>query len=133
VAAAGGIVAAAILSAFALAQWDASFNGPYRERVAIVAAVPAGTFMAIDAAAWRWIADRPVVVTPSSGPDPCTLGSQDYRVTSIVLERVHFSSYDGLYAGGPHGDFIGDPARVGDALIFSVNADAARSLCLSIR
>jgi hypothetical protein len=133
VAAAGGIVAAAIVSAFALGQWDASFNGPYRERVAIVGRIPAGTFMAIDAAAWRWIADRPAIVTPASGPDPCTVGRQEYRVTSIVLERVHFSAYDPLYAGGPRPDFIGDPVRVGDALIFPVSSDAARSLCLSVR
>ncbi len=133
VAAAGGIVAGLIVSAFALVQWDASFNGPYRERVAIVSRIPAGRFMAIDAAAWRWIADRPAVVTPASGPDPCTLGSSDLNVTSIVLERVHFSGYDSLAAGGPHNDFIGDPDRVGEVQIFPVNPTAARSLCLSIR
>lgn len=133
ISAAGGVAAAAIVSVFALAQWDASFNGPYRERVAVAELIPAGAFMAIDAAAWRWIADRPAVVTPSSGPDPCTLGSRDYPITSIVVERSHFSGYDPIYAGGPRNDFIGDPERVGDTLIFPVRPDAARSLCVGIR
>jgi hypothetical protein len=128
---AAAIMGALIVSVFAVSQWDISFNVPYRERVAIVDRIPAGSFMAIDAAAWRWIAGRPAYVTPSSGLDPCTLGST--RVTSIVLEPAHFSVYDALYAGGPHADYIGDPIRVGDVEIFAVNADAAGSLCSSTR
>ena len=126
----GGVVAAAIISVFALAEWDASFNPPYRARAAIVGHIPPGVFMAIDAAAWRWIADRPVVVTPASGPDPCTLGRRDLNVTSIVLEPVHFSAYDALYRGGAHGDWIGDPNRVSFVQIYPVFAEMAISCAL---
>jgi hypothetical protein len=93
VVAVGGVAAAVVLSVFALAQWDASFNPPYRDRVAAVPSIPAGPFYAIDAAAWRWIADRPVIVTPSEGMRcPRTLGAD-----VIVLEPVHFSAYSALY------------------------------------
>ena len=131
VTAVAGIAAAAIVSVFALAQWDAAFNGPYRERVAIVDRIPPGVFMAIDAAAWRWIAGRPVVVTPAAGPDPCLIGRFD--VTSIVLEPAHFSGYDALAAGGPRGDYLGVPVRAGDAQIFPVLTAAARSVCVGAR
>jgi hypothetical protein len=134
VAAVGGIVAALIVSAFALAQWDASFNGPYRERVAIVGRIPPGPFMAIDAAAWRWIADRPVVVTPAS-LDPCSFrAAAGYQVDSLVLERAHFTSYDPLYRGASSVDYLADdPARIGDVQIFAVRGDRARTLCAGIR
>ncbi len=94
VAAVGGLAAAAILSTFALAQWDASFNPPYRDRVAAVAAIPAGPFYAIDAAAWRWIAERPVLVTPSGGLCTAPIGAD-----TVVLEPAHFSAYSALYEG----------------------------------
>lgn len=131
-AAAAGIVAAAAISVFAVGQWDASFNGPYRDRLAIVGRIPPGPFMAIDAAAWRWIADRPVVVTPASGPDPCTLGGP-YAITSIVLEPAHFSGYDTLLADGSRPDFIGDPIAAGRARIYPVRSDVARTECLTAR
>jgi len=99
VAAAGGVVAAVVVSAFALAQWDVSFNGPYRDRVAAVAAIPDGPFLAIDAAAWRWIADRPVIVTPSDGVAAFACATVTYGANSIVLEPAHFSSYSALYDG----------------------------------
>ena len=134
VAAAGGIVAALIVSAFALGQWDASFNGPYRERVAIVSRIPPGPFMAIDAAAWRWIAERPVVVTPVS-LDPCSFAAAaTYQVSALVLERAHFTSYEPLYRGTLSIDYIGrDPARIGDVQIYDVRGDLARSVCAGIR
>jgi len=98
VAAAGGIVAAGIVSVFALTQWDASFNDPYRARVAALAIIPARPFYAIDAAAWRWIADRPVYVTPSDGIQAarCT---DSGGVDVMVLEPAHFSTYAAVYAG----------------------------------
>lgn len=94
VAAAGGLAAAAIISAFALVQWDASFGPPYRERVAVIGALPPGPFYAIDAAAWRWIADRPVLVTPSGGLCGAPLGAD-----TLVLEPAHFSAYSAIYEG----------------------------------
>jgi hypothetical protein len=99
VAAAGGVVAACIISAFALAQWDSSFNDPYRARVAALAAIPPGPFLAIDAAAWRWIADRPVVVTPSDGIAAALCAAADDGARAIVLEPVHFSTYQALWDG----------------------------------
>jgi hypothetical protein len=104
VAAAGGVVAACIVSIFALAQWDASFNPIYRDRAAAVAAIPPGPFLAIDAAAWRWIADRPVIVTPSDGVATGLCAAADREARAIVLEPVHFSTYQGLWDGSaPNG------------------------------
>lgn len=99
VAAVGGVTAAVLVSAFALVQWDASFNAPYRERVAALSAIPPGPFLAIDAAAWRWIADRPVVVTPAEGVAAGLCAAADRGARAIVLEPVHFSTYQGLWDG----------------------------------
>jgi len=99
VAAIGGVAAALVVSVFALAQWDASFNPIYRERVTAVASIPAGPFFAIDAAAWRWIADRPVIVTPSDGIAAGLCAAADRGVRVIVLEPVHFSTYQALWDG----------------------------------
>jgi hypothetical protein len=99
VAAIGGVTAAIVVSVFALSQWDASFNPPYRARAAAVAAIPPGPFLAIDAAAWRWIADRPVIVTPSDGLAPGLCAAADGGARAIVLEPVHFSAYQPLWDG----------------------------------
>jgi hypothetical protein len=99
VAAVGGLTAAIVISAFALVQWDASFNDPYRARVAALAAIPPGPFLAIDAAAWRWIADRPVVVTPSDGVTAGLCVAADHGARAIVLEPVHFTAYQALWDG----------------------------------
>ena len=99
VAAVGGVTAAILISVFALVQWDASFNSIYRARAAAVAAIPPGPFLAIDAAAWRWIADRPVVVTPSDGVAAGLCAAADRGARAIVLEPVHFSTYQALWDG----------------------------------
>ncbi len=128
VAALGGVVAAVVVSGFALAEWDASFNVPYRERVAAVAAIPPGPFFAIDAAAWRWIADRPVIVTPVSLPCSIRL----YGATSLVLEPAHFAAYQTLFDGGQRPEYLGTPTRVGGIVIYPV--DPTRAIdCASIR
>jgi hypothetical protein len=130
-AAAGGILGALVVSSFALAQWDSSFNPPYRERVAVAARIPPGRLMAIDAAAWRWIADRPVVVMPSN-LDECTIGrSADLDVTTLVLEPVHFSRYDPLYRGGPSPAYIGAPVWIGEVQLYPLDARAAERSCRS--
>ncbi|HEY8759228.1 MAG TPA: hypothetical protein VIN74_12105 [Candidatus Limnocylindria bacterium] len=126
VAAAAGVVAACIVSAFALAQWDASFNDPYRERVAALAAIPPGPFFAIDAAAWRWIADRPVIVTPPDGL-PCSLGR--YGADALVLERAHFSVYNEIYAGTARTAALGSPFDVDDLRIFPLSVTQATAAC----
>lgn len=122
IAAAGGIAAALVISAFAVIQWDAAFDPPYRARLAAAPRIPAGLFMAVDAAAWRWIADRPVVVTPVA-PDPCAI--EGLPVTALVLERAHFSGWDALYAGGPGPAGYSGPERLGDIEIFRVAVPAA--------
>ena len=130
-AAAAGIVAAVIVSTFSVSQWDISFNTPYRERAAIVDRLPPGGLMAIDAAAWRWIADRPAVVTPAN-LGPCAIGyAADLDVVTLVLERVHFTSYDPLYRGAPTDAYIGPPVQVGDFRLYRVDARRARVLCAS--
>jgi hypothetical protein len=129
VAAAAGIVAALIVSAFALDQWDASFNTPYRERVAIASRIPAGAFLAIDAAAWRWIADRPVVVAPVA-PGPFAIAcAAALGARSLVLERAHFSAYDPLYRGGTLPGYLGAPQIVGDVRIYPLEPDLATQAC----
>jgi hypothetical protein len=95
----GTVAAAAALAVVGLVSWDSAFNAPYRARLAALDAIPPGPFAAIDAAAWRWIADRPVVVTPA---DSATLGfcvAQRYGANSVVLEPAHFSSYEPTYRG----------------------------------
>ncbi len=128
-AAAGGILGALMVSSFALAQWDNSFNPPYRARVAVAARIPPGRLMAIDAAAWRWIADRPVVVMPSN-LDDCTIGrAAALDVMTLVLEPVHFTRYDPLYRGGPSPVYLGAPVRVGDVELYPVDPRAAARSC----
>ncbi len=95
------LFAAAALALFSLATWDTAFNTPYRSRLAALDAIPSGPFLAIDAAAWRWISDRAVLVTPSDGPDSTTACVASlYGAQSVVLEPAHFSKYDALYNGG---------------------------------
>jgi hypothetical protein len=128
VAAVAGLTAATLISVFALAQWSAAFDPPYRARIAVVDHIPAGAFMAIDAAAWRWIADRPVIVTPSSGPDPCTLASA-FGATTMVLEPVHFTPYDALYRNTIVSDWVRPSERIGDIAIFRIDPAAAGAAC----
>jgi hypothetical protein len=99
VAAAAGVVAALVVSVFALVQWDVSFNTPYRERIAALGSIPDGPFIAIDAAAWRWIAGRPVIVTPADGGRALQCALAVYGADIIVLEPAHFSTYAAMYGG----------------------------------
>jgi hypothetical protein len=99
VAVTGTLAAACALALFGLATWGSSFNPPYKARSAALDAIPPGPFLAIDAAAWRWIADRPVLVTPADGPDMAGCVAARYGAESIVLEPAHFSAYDELYRG----------------------------------
>ena len=120
--AAGALLFVAVLSGGALSQWDASFNTGAQRRLAAVEAIPAGSFLAIDAAAWRWLSGRTVLVTPSDGIDAaaCVLSFADPHPTSLVLESAHFTSYDALYEGGPRPDWLGPPIERGAVKIFPV-------------
>ena len=100
VAALATLTASAALALFGLALWGATYNPPAKARAAALDAIPPGPFVAIDAATWRWIADRPVVVTPADGPDWAFCAAARYGARSVVLEPAHFSSYDDLYRGG---------------------------------
>lgn len=130
--AAVGVAGVGIFSGYAVAQWDAAFNAPYRARVAALERIPDGPFLAVDAAAWRWIAGRTVVVTPSEGIAAAACYVQAAGIRSIVLEPVHFAAYDDLYRGraaGEAGREAGmdirvyrlplppDPARASPALV----------------
>jgi hypothetical protein len=126
IAAIGGVTAALVVSVFALAQWDSSFNPPYRGRLAAVDRLPAGPFYAVDAAAWRWIADRPVIATPPDGL-PCSL--RRYDANALVLERTHFSVYDAIYAGATRTTGIGTPADIGGIRIFPLSVPQATAAC----
>lgn len=133
VAAIGGLAAALLLSSVAVSEWDASFGAPYRARSAAVAAIPPGRFMAIDAAAWRWIGRRPVVVTPSD-MGPCSFAAASYSAVKwLVLEPAHFSAYDPLYRGGTPPEYLGAGQAVGDIRIYPIDLRVAQALCDSGR
>jgi hypothetical protein len=118
--AAGALLLVAALSVGALAQWDETFNGGTRVRAAAVDAIPAGPFLAIDAAAWRWLSGHAVLVTPADGLDAaaCVLATANAR--SVVLEEAHFRAYDDLYRGGTRPAWLGPPIERGPVKIFPV-------------
>ena len=133
VAGTGGVAAAFVLSVFALMQWDASFNAPYRTRLAQVAAIPPGRFMAIDAAAWRWIARRPVLVTPADF-GPCAFDRASLSAVKwLVLEPVHFSAYEALYRDSGVPEFLSPVVATGDLRVYGVDLKVASRLCKASR
>ena len=120
--ASGSLLLVAALSAGALTQWDASFGAAARVRMAALDAIPAGSFLAIDAAAWRWLSGRTVIVTPSDGLDAagCAAGASGLSATALVLEEAHFSAYDALYRGGERPSWLGAPIERGPVKIFPI-------------
>jgi hypothetical protein len=121
-AASATIGAAIALAAVGLATWDTTFNDGYRARVAALDAIPAGPFLAIDGAAWRWIGDRPVFVTPADGLDLAACVAARYGAKSVVLEAAHFSAYDGLYRGDSV-PWLAPPVERGTVRIYAVRGD----------
>jgi hypothetical protein len=121
------IAAAVALAAVGLTTWDTAFNAGYRVRVGAVDAIPAGPFLAIDGAAWRWIADRPVVVTPADGTDAAACVAARYGARSVVLEAAHFSAYEGLYRGDLVA-WLGPPIDRGTVRIYAVRGDIGCSV-----
>ena len=130
VAAVAGIAAAAVVSVFALAEWDAAFDAPYRARSVAAHAIPPGRFMAVDAAAWRWISRRPVIVTPAD-LGPCAISAASYATPKwLVIEKVHFSAYGPLLlAGAALPEYLANPQVVGDISIFGLDMAKAKALC----
>jgi hypothetical protein len=115
----GTLVAVTVLALAGLMNWDASFNVPYRARVAALDVIPPGPFLAIDAAAWRWISDRSVLLTPADGPETAACVAIRYRAQSLVLEPAHFSAYQSLYDGSGS-PWFGQRAENGAIRVYSL-------------
>ena len=122
VAAGGALAAVAILSVAAVLQWDTAFNAPYRVRAAALDALPAGPLLAIDAAAWRWIARRPALVTPADGLAAAGCVARAYAAGSLVLEAAHFRAYGALYRGDERPAWLGAAIERGPVRVFPVVA-----------
>jgi hypothetical protein len=105
----GALALAVTLSVGALVQWDASFGAIARARAAAVDAIPPGPFMAIDAAAWRALSGRSVIVTPADGLTEFGCAAAIYGARSLVLEAAHFRAYDAIYTGAEHPPWLGPP------------------------
>lgn len=133
VATVGGLAAALLVSTFALTEWDAAFGTPYRARMAAVDSIPPGRFMAIDAAAWRWIGRRPVVVTPAD-LGPCAFAAtSSSAVKWLVLEQQHFSLYDPIFRGDARPEYIGAAQVAGGLRIYPIDLRVAQAQCDSRR
>ncbi|HEV8536714.1 MAG TPA: hypothetical protein VGR87_13500 [Candidatus Limnocylindria bacterium] len=111
------------MSIAALVQFDATYGATERARRAALDAVPAGPFLAIDASAWRWIADRPVVVTPADGLEAAACAVGSYGARAVVLEPAHFSAYDQLYQGSAGVPWLGPPIDRGGIRIYPVRGE----------
>jgi hypothetical protein len=120
---AGTLALALVLSGGALFYWDASFNDLARARAATLDAIPAGPFMAIDAAAWRAISGRSVIVTPADGLAEFGCAGAIYGAHSLVLEAAHFRAYDGIYTGAEQLPWLGPPVIRGTIKIFPFVSD----------
>jgi hypothetical protein len=118
----GTLGAVLILAVFGLTNWDTSFNEPYRARVAALDLIPPGPFLAIDAAAWRWISDRSVLISPADGPRTAACVAISYRVQSLVLEPAHFSAYQALY-DGEGSPWFGQSADRGGIRVYALNGN----------
>ena len=117
---AGAFALVIAMTGGALVQWDAAFNGPANARASALDAIPAGPFLAIDAAAWRSISGRSVIVTPADGLDEAACAAARYGATSLVLEATHFSAYDAVYRGEVRPVWLGPPQARGDVHIYPI-------------
>jgi hypothetical protein len=125
----GAFAVALMLSAGAIVQWDATFNDATRVRMAALDAIPAGPFMAIDAAAWRSLSGRPVIVTPAESASAvvrsavvCEIALR-YGARALVLEAAHFSGYDSIYNDDVRPSWLGPPTVLGTVQVFPIYAD----------
>jgi hypothetical protein len=126
----GGFALALVVSVGAMRQWDEAFNTIARTRAAALDALPAGPFMAIDAAAWRSLSGRPVIVTPAE-PDFSVLRSpivceiaQRFGARALVLEAAHFAGYDSIYNDAARPAWLGPPVLRDTIKIFPIFADS---------
>jgi hypothetical protein len=121
--AAASLLAFAVVSAFALAQWDVDFNTPYRARIEAVPLLPPGPLIVADAAAWRWISGHPAILAPSDGPTTASCAAEVYIATTLVLEPAHFARYDDLYSS-QRTDAFTWRGESGGIRFYSVRSDA---------
>jgi hypothetical protein len=119
----GTLAAAVALALVGLATWDGVYNAGYRVRVDAVEAIPAGPFLAIDGAAWRWIAGRTALITPADGADLAACVAARYGAKSVVLEAAHFSAYDALYRGAELPSWLAPPIERGTVRIYAVRGE----------
>ena len=124
----GALVLAVAVSGGALVQWDAAFNTVARTRTAALDAIPAGPFMAIDAAAWRSLSGRSVVVTPADGGLEFACAGALYGARSVVLESAHFRAYDAIYTGAERPPWLGPPVTRDSIKIFPFVGDFGCSI-----
>jgi len=110
-------------------QWDATFGANARSRAAALDAIPTGPFMAIDAAAWRSLSGRPVMITPAEtasavlrSSDVCQIAVR-YGARALVLEAAHFAGYDSIYNGDVRPSWLGPPTVRDTIKIFPIYAD----------
>lgn len=119
----GTLAASLALALVGLVTWDGIYNVGYRARVEALDAIPAGPFLALDGAAWRWIADRPALITPADGAEVAACVAARYGAKSVVLEASHFSAYDRLYRGETLPSWLDAPVERGTIRIYAVRGD----------
>ena len=124
----GALGLAVVLSGGALVQWDAAFGTIARSRAAALDAIPPGPFMAIDAAAWRSLSGRSVVVTPADGLVELGCAAALYGAHSLVLEAAHFRAYDAIYAEAERPSWLGPPVIRDSIKIFPFVGDLGCSI-----
>ncbi|MEP6693977.1 MAG: hypothetical protein ABJB39_04985, partial [Chloroflexota bacterium] len=91
-------------------------------------AIPAGPFMAIDAAAWRSLSGRSVIVTPADGLAEFGCAAAFYGAHSLVLEAAHFRVYDAIYAESERPSWLGPPVIRDSIKIFPFVGDFGCSI-----
>jgi hypothetical protein len=116
----GAFALAVTVSAGSLVEWDGAFNTLARTRATALEAIPEGPFMAIDAAAWRSLSGRTVIVTPADGGPEFGCVAVRYGARSVVLESAHFRAYDAIYEGTALPAWLGAPVTRGSIKIFPV-------------
>jgi hypothetical protein len=116
----GAAALAVALSTGSIVQWDATFNAGARARAAALDAIPPGPFMAIDAAAWRALSGRSVIVTPADGGGAFSCAAGRYGARSVVLESAHFRAYDAIYNESERPAWLGSPVTRESIKVFPV-------------
>ena len=118
--AAGALLLAGLLSIGAIVQIDGGLASGAVDRAAALDAIPAGPFLAIDAAAWRWAAGRSVAVAPADGIAYAACVAVRTNARSLVLDGAHFHRYDALYDGTERWSWLGAPIARGAIKIFPI-------------